>query len=288
MMKAHYKHIHCESNLFYCELQENKKKFNYPWHFHPEYELTFILSGQGVRYVGNNTENFFSDDLVLLGPNLPHTWINFDKKDSAKAIVVYIKNEFVDKTWMSSYELESINKLLKLSEKGIKFDKSIAQNLKSELHKLLNVPPFEKLVTLLSILQYLAHVEQFQILCTQGFANELSPTNNERINKVYKYIQNNFDRKITLKDVADEVCMTEGYFSRFFSKVMKKSFFSFLNEYKINRACKLLIETDKQVFEICYASGFESIPFFYRQFKKFKNCEPKAYRLRYQKMASMG
>ncbi len=66
---------------------------------------------------------------------------------------------------------------------------------------------------------------------------------------------------------------------------MKKSFFEFLNEYKINRACKLLIETDKQVSEICYASGFESIPFFYRQFKKFKSCQPKTYQLNYQKMS---
>jgi YesN/AraC family two-component response regulator len=64
---------------------------------------------------------------------------------------------------------------------------------------------------------------------------------------------------------------------------MKKSFFEFLNEYKINRACKLLIETDKQISEICYAAGFESIPFFYRQFKKFKCCQPKSYRVNYQK-----
>jgi len=62
-----------------------------------------------------------------------------------------------------------------------------------------------------------------------------------------------------------------------------KSFFTFLNEYRISRACKLLIETDKQINEICYISGFESIPFFYRQFKKFKNCQPNAYRVNYQK-----
>jgi AraC-like DNA-binding protein len=79
--------------------------------------------------------------------------------------------------------------------------------------------------------------------------------------------------------------MTEEYFSRYFSKTMKKPFFEFLNEYKINRACKLLIETDKQISEICYASGFESIPFFYRQFKKFKDCQPKTYRMNYQKVS---
>ena len=93
-------------------------------------------------------------------------------------------------------------------------------------------------------------------------------------------------KKISLEDIAKEVNMSEEYFSRYFSKIMKKSFFEFLNEYKINRACRLLIETDKSINEICYKSGFESIPFFYRQFKKFKHCQPKAYRLNYNKAAT--
>ncbi|MBA4168619.1 MAG: helix-turn-helix transcriptional regulator, partial [Chitinophagaceae bacterium] len=83
--------------------------------------------------------------------------------------------------------------------------------------------------------------------------------------------------------VAGHVNMSEEHFSRFFSKTMMKSFFTFLNEYRINRACKLLIETDKLINEICYKSGFESIPFFYRQFKRFKNCQPKTYRINYRK-----
>jgi AraC-like DNA-binding protein len=282
--KAHYKHINSEeSKLFSSVIQETNVQFEYPWHYHPELELTYILTSHGVRYVGNSIENFFDDDLVLIGSNLPHCWINSnDEQQNASAVVVYLKEQFLDETWMQSCEFETIRKLLALSEKGIRFSKEVALKLKDKCLRLVQLPPLEKLILLLEILQELAQTDQYQLLCEHGFSNNLNYTYNERINIVYKYIQQHYKEKITLADIAGQVGMSEEYFSRFFSKMIKKSFFEFLNEYKINRACKLLIETDKQVSEICYASGFESIPFFYRQFKKFKNCQPKNYRSIYQ------
>ena len=286
--KAHYKHIQpVESNLFTSVIQENNVEFDYPWHYHPELELTYILTSHGVRYVGNSMENFCDDDLVLIGSNLPHCWINStEQQQSASAIVLYLKEEFLDKTWMQSCEFENIRQLLELSAKGIKFDREVALKVKEKCFKLLKLPPLEKLLLLLEILQELAQTTQFHLLCEQGFSYVLNYTHNERINIVYRYVQTHYQKKISLADIASAVNMNEESFSRFFSKIMKKSFFEFLNEYKINRACKLLIETDRQVSEVCYASGFESIPFFYRQFKKFKNCQPKNYRLNYQKVAS--
>lgn len=282
--KAHYKHIQPEeSKLFTSVIQENNIEFDYPWHYHPELELTYILTSHGVRYVGNSIENFYDDDLVLIGSNLPHCWINStDQQQSASAIVVYLKEEFADKTWMQSCEFETIRNLLELAQKGIKFDKEVAVKLKDKCYRLLQLPPLEKLLLLLEILQELARTNKYHLLCGQGFSYNLNYTHNQRINLVYKYIQAHYHEKISLADIAMQVSMSEEYFSRFFSKIMKKSFFEFLNEYKINRACKLLIETDKQVSEVCYAAGFESIPFFYRQFKKFKNCQPKNYRAKFQ------
>lgn len=283
-MRPHYKPVQSDSHLFTCVLQESSEEFDYPWHFHPEYELTYIVTSHGDRYVGNSIENFFEHDLVLLGPNLPHCWINAaDAQQNVRAIVIYLKEGFLDQTWMQSHELECIHQLLKLSSKGIKFERKLALKMKERLFGLIRLEPFERLVALLRILNDLAQSNDFSLLCEQGFSCELDTINNERINKVYKYILNHYQQKIRLKDIASEVSMTEDYFSRYFSKVMKKSFFEFLNEFKINKACKLLIETDMQVSAICYAAGFESIPFFYRQFKKFKHCQPKTFRAKYQK-----
>ena len=262
-----------------------KEKFDYPWHYHPEYELTYILSSQGVRYAGNSIQNFEAEDLVLLGPDLPHCWKNTGTQTHmASAIVVQWKEEILGKGWMETREFVDIRKLLELSRKGIKFDKSVALGLKDTLYDLLELPPFEKLIRLLQILNELAQTDKYHVLCKQGFTHNFNHIENERINIVYVYIKDHYQEKITLKDIADRVNMTEEYFSKFFSKIMQKPFFAFLNEYRITIACKLLIDSDLQVAEICFLSGYETLPFFYRQFKKFKGCTPLAYRKHYQKI----
>lgn len=285
-MKPNYKPIQFEeSSLLNVVFQKNKKQFDYPWHYHQEYELTYIPAGQGLRYVGNSVENFFDDDLVLVGSNLPHCWIDEtdQQQQSANAIVVYWKEEFLDKSWMQSCEFKAIRNLLELSNKGIKFNQSVALRLKEKCLELPKLPPLQKLILLIEILQELSQSSEYSLLCEHGFSTELNHSHNERINIVYRYINEHYHEKISLNDVASQVFMSPEYFSRFFSKIMKKSFFEFLNEYKISKACKLLIDSDRPISEICYDCGFESVPFFYRQFKKFKNCQPKQYRLNHLK-----
>ncbi len=284
-MKPHYKPIPSESKLFKVEFQKNSKEFYYPWHYHSELELAFILSGEGVRYVGNSIENFHGEELVLLGSNLPHTWNTTIECDNpVTAIVIYLKQEFFDNNWMQSIEFESIRNLASLMSKGMKIDAEITSSLKQKFFDLLHATPFEKLMILLQVLEYLAHNQKFSFLCEQEFNGDLGDVDKTRINTVYDFIQQNYHRPITLAAIAAKLNMSEEYFSRYFSKTMKKPFFEFLNEYKINRACKLLIETDRQISEICYSSGFESIPFFYRQFKKFKDSSPKEYRRNFNKL----
>lgn len=287
-MKPNYKPvIPSESKLFDVIVQATKKEFHYSWHYHKECELIFILNGHGHRYVGNNIEIFSSYDLVLIGPNLPHCWINEDsvREDNPYAIVIYLKEELFEGSWFESSEFSSIRNLLELSKKGIKFNPETSLRLKDKCIRLTQLNSIQKLTHLLEILQELSEstTGDYQLLCEQDFSGDLNPVNSERINKIYKYIEVNYDKKISLKDVADAVFMSAGYFSRFFSKKMKKPFFEFLNEYRISQACKLLIETDKSTSEICYDAGFESIPYFYRQFKKIKDCPPQEYRKNYSK-----
>jgi AraC-like DNA-binding protein/quercetin dioxygenase-like cupin family protein len=280
-MKPAYKSVSLmDSRTFRVIRQENKQEFEFPWHYHPEFELTYISNSQGLRYVGNNIENFYENDLVLLGSNLPHCWINSeDQEESSKAVVIYLNEELVK--WLSEDQFNSVRSLFNKSCQGIKFKTSVALKIKPKLDQLLLADPFEKYITLLQILQELSVTTEFDLLSQIGFSYELNSANNERINTVYEYVRNNYHKKISLADVATRVNMSEEYFSRFFSKSLMKSFFTFLNEYRINRACKLLIETEKQVTEICYQVGYESIPFFYRQFKKIKNIPPQAYRAQY-------
>ena len=281
-MKAAFKPVPRENrSLFRIEKQETDQEFDYPWHYHPEYELTFISNSQGVRYVGNNMENFSDRDLVLLGSNLPHCWINSGQVGSTKAIVIFLDQDFIG--WLNNGQFPEIVELFKNSDKGIKFSKEAASIIEKKLVEILEADHFEKFILLMQVLRYLAVEKNFSLLTQNGFSYELNHSNNERINAVYRFVSKNFRRNISLADVAAEVNMTDESFSRFFSKTMTKSFFTFLNEYRINSACKMLIETDKSINEVCYQSGFENVPFFYRQFKKFKKCQPGAFRSNYKK-----
>src|SRR5690606_36654416 len=159
MMKANYKPIPFdESNLLNVVFQDNKKAFEYPWHYRQEYELTYIPSGKGLRYVGNSVENYFSDDLVLLGSNLPHCWIDetHSRKRAPNAVVVYLTTDFLNEAWMGSHQFKAIRNLLEFSNKGIKFNRTVAQRLKDKCLQLPDLPPLQQLIRLIQILEELS------------------------------------------------------------------------------------------------------------------------------------
>ncbi len=201
-----------------------------------------------------------------------------DPDFKALAVVVQWKENMIDSRWP---EFDSISRFLKASGKGLRFTVPVALGFRERLINLTQLPPIEKFIQLLQILYELSRSTGVRALCEQDFIYNLDLNENERISKIYCYVKRHYQDKITLKDIASYVNISEEYFSRFFSKTMKKTFFAFLNEYRINIACQLLIETDMSVKEVCYHCGYESLPFFYRQFKKVKGCSPMEFRGRY-------
>src|ERR1700704_5688131 len=150
-MKPAYKSVSLvDSKAFQVVRQDNKQEFDFPWHYHPEFELTFIPNSQGIRYVGNNIENFSGNDLVLLGSNLPHCWINTaDELGPSGAVVIYLNKDLVK--WLCTEQFEGINLLFEKSNQGIKFSRSVALKFKSKVYDLLDANPFEKYIILLQI-----------------------------------------------------------------------------------------------------------------------------------------
>jgi len=264
-------------------------EFDAPWHYHPEYELTAILRSEGIRYVGNSMESFEAGDLVLLGPNLPHCWKNTpDSEEPASSIVVQWPKEFMGKGWQDVEEFKSVRRLLQLAGQGIRFGPEVSAQVTPMLAQMLDMQPFPRLMKFLEILELLASVKNIHLLCGQGFAYPLNYEDNQRINTVYNYIREHYAERISLATLAGLVHMSEESFSRFFSRTMQKPLFTFLNEYRINMASKLLIETDMQVAEISFACGYESPPFFFRQFRKFGGMTPAAYRRQFRTTEAAG
>jgi len=264
-------------------------EFDGPWHYHPEYELTIILQSEGIRYVGNSMENFEAGDLVLLGPNLPHCWKNTpDSEGPASSIVVQWPEQFLGNGWLDVAEFKSIKRLFQLAGQGIRFDQEVSARVNPMLTEMLEMQPMARLMKFLEVLELLAAVKNTHFLCEQGFAYPLNYEDNQRINTVYNYIREHYSERITLAVLSGLVHMSEEAFSRFFSRIMQKPLFTFLNEYRINMASKMLIETDMQVAEISFACGYESPPFFFRQFRKFGGMTPAAYRKQFRATEAAG
>jgi len=283
-MKAQYEKIEPSEFHSFRAYAYEKPEFDTPWHYHPEFELTYIVSGRGIRYVGNGFEYFEEDDLVLLGPNLPHCWKNTGKQQgNAGAIVVHWDNNVLGN---NNREYRSIADLFSTSQHGIKYLPGFSTKIKGKLLEMLDLPSFERMIALLSILNELATKGDGQLLSTTAVDASVRNYDHQRINTVYQFVRNNYQEKVTLEQIASEVHMSEEAFSRFFSKMMNKPFFTFLNEYRTNVACQLLIETDLPVSDVAMASGYETLPFFYRQFGKFKKLSPKKYRDNFRRLTN--
>ena len=278
-MKAQYERIERREHQTFGAYAYEKPEFDAPWHYHPELELTYILNGRGIRYVGNGFAYFEEDDLVLLGPNLPHCWRNTGvQSGNSGAIVIHWEQNLLGNDWLNRHEFDSIAQLLSKAQHGIRYSPSFSVMMKQKLLMMLNLPSFERLMCFVTILNEIATTDDKEFLSTTIVDATLKNYDHQRINTVHQFVRSKYQEKVTLAQIASEVHMSEEAFSRFFSKMMNKPFFTFLNEYRINAACQLLIETDQPVSDVALASGFETLPFFFRQFTKFKKMSPKKYR----------
>lgn len=250
--------------------------FEFKWHYHPEFELTYIIKGNGSRMVGNSYEKFSDGDLVLLGSNLPHTWSGKSDNDKkSEAIVVQFSKEFIA-PFLELNESKSIKKMLQNSERGICFKKDTF--IISEIYNLLEINGLERVLKLIAILEILSKKE-IKYIATNNFHTIASKKNEIRINKICLFIQDNFAEKISLKQVADLIYMTESNFCKFFKKTTGKTYSDYLNEIRINEACRLLIQSEKTINQISFECGFETLSYFNRVFLSKKKVTPSKYRI---------
>jgi AraC-like DNA-binding protein len=260
--------------------QFNLPYFDAPYHFHPEFELTLILKSEGKRFVGNQVADFKEGDLVLLGANVPHCWKNdgIGNENSARSIVVQFKEDFLGGGFFKNAETQPIKALLDKAKSGILISGKTRDRVAREMIFLQTVPPFQKLLGLLDLLNTIATSKDFEIIDNQPNKYDLSAVDLDRINKVYAYVIEHYTQDIHLETAAHLTNMTETAFCRYFKKITKKTFLDLVTEFRIKHACDLLNSTDKQVAEVCFESGFGNISHFNKQFKVVTGYSPLNYR----------
>ena len=258
-------------------------------HSHKNFELNFIVTGRGLRYVGDNITAFSEEDLVLIGPNLPHCWevIGDQEHEELTCIVTHFHEDFMGDAFMKIPELEPFVSLLRQSIYGIHFKGCKVQKIKTHLFNMLEFEGFSRLLELLHIFNILNHTKEYFFLSRPGYIQESHMSDLEKINKIYEYVSRSFQNDVRLEEVAKLLNLTTTSFCRYFKQKTKKRFFDYLKEVRIGYACRLLAETNKPITSICMGAGYNNIPHFNSQFREIQSCSPREFRLKYRNKKSL-
>jgi AraC-like DNA-binding protein len=254
---------------------ENKLPF---WHFHPELELVYINKAKGKRHIGSHLSYFNNSQLILIGANLPHS--GFTDRFTANGIetIVQFKDDFLGNDFFQIPEMGPIKNLFARAKKGLLFGVETKQLLGDKIIQLNDSSNIERILLFLEILKDLANTDDYTLLNADGYAFEIRPQDNLKIEVVFGHVRNNYHRAIPLTEIADMVNMTVPAFCRYYKKVTGKTFTQFVNEFRIVHATKLLAESHSSITDICYESGFNNFSHFNKLFKNFTGKSPLKYR----------
>ena len=259
-----------------------------PWHHHPEYELVLIVNGKGRRIVGDNVSRFEENDLIFVGPHLPHQWI-CDAENSEnpigiqnEAFVIQFSNQFMDGTFFEAPENAGLKNFLNASGRGIEFFGTAKKHIILILYKMFEMNDTKRLYSLLQIFEVMSSAKEYKNLASPNTLNNFSSKSNEPMQKAMQYILQNFKKKIQMQDLLDITHKSYASFYSTFKKAFMMSFQDYLINVRIGYACQLLAEGSMTIIEIAYDSGFENISNFNRQFKKNKKTTPTQFQKQYK------
>jgi len=258
--------------------------FPCPWHYHPEYEIVLVNKSTGRRMAGDHIGYFEEGDLVLIGSMLPHVWVNdiefLTGKATyrAEAVVIHFSDNFLGKNLTNIPEMESLKKILSLSNRGLLIKGEARDKISKIMNNLLDMSGLMRLSALFMIFDILANNQEYDTLASPSYAKNIQLNATDRFDKINKYIIKNFDNDISLPEIASIANMGITTFCNFFKEHYRVTFVEYVNSMRIGHACKLLSDKKRNVAEIAYSCGFKNLANFNRQFKKFKDMTPSEFR----------
>ncbi|MDR2470429.1 MAG: AraC family transcriptional regulator [Tannerella sp.] len=255
------------------------------WHYHNHYEISFITEGVGKRIVADSIEDFQPGDLVFIGKNLPHVWIA-DKEQPApvralESVFLQFTSDILWPQLIALPEFRNVARALSLSERGLQ----IYGETLNEISKWMLLMPclegFERIIHLYMILNTVGKSAQWKPLASREYMKARFMPGNRRIARIHEFLMNNYKDEIDLKQLAELINMTESALCRFFKQNTGMTLFEYLNRIKTDFACKLLMNNDLSVLEICLDSGYNNLSHFNKQFRKNTGLSPSEYRRKF-------
>lgn len=264
---------------------------DYPWHYHPEFEIIYVERSYGIRLMGSHIGNFRDGDLMFISPNLPHVWRNdndFYQNNKNKKVVVYVihfREGVFGENFFSLPEFASLHKLFSLGQQGILIKGKNHKKISGLIKKVYAASGINRFILFLEILEAISNNQEYDLLSSPGYAKSINTIDTQRINKIVDYILDNYSNDIRVVETAGLVNMNKASFCRYFKAHTNKTFTQFLNEIRIAHACKLLIDSNMNASQVCYEVGYNNISHFNRQFKLFTGTSAMVYVKKYLKSA---
>ncbi len=267
-------------------VDRHKTEFTYPLHRHREFELNFVEHGAGVkRIVGDSMETIGEYDLALIGAeNLEHVWEDGTcQSRDIREITIQFAPDFLSESLLAKNQFDSIRKMLKAADHGIAFSLESIMRVFPYLDGLASeADHFVQFLKFLWILNELSRC-QYKILASSSFAHSTRNQESRRVTKVKQYINDHYSEPLRLDDLASMVGMSPSAFSRFFKMRTGKSLSDYLLDIRLGYAARMLVDSTKNISEICYESGFNNLSNFNRIFKSKRNITPRDFRALYKK-----
>lgn len=254
------------------------------WHIHPEVELVYVDKGEGKVHIGNHLSYFNKSQLLLLGANLPHNGFSDRLTVRGSETIVQFKPDFLGSNFFLIPEMKLIQNLFQRAKKGIMFNAESKRKVGIKMKKLYEADSFGRILLLLEILQDLAVSDEYTILNADGYSFETKQQDNDKIDHIFKHINSNFERHISLEEISNEANMTVPAFCRYFKKSTGKTFTKMVNEYRVVHATKLLSESNNSITDICYEVGFNNFSHFNKLFNEITGKTASQYRSEVRKI----
>ncbi|NYF92253.1 AraC family transcriptional regulator [Tunturiibacter empetritectus] len=279
-MRARFEKVGGEERVLYA-FERSETSFPFYWHYHPEFELTLILEGSGQRLVGDSIEEYGPGDLVLLGPNLPHTYRSGLVGGPNRAFVLQFRLELLGNIFFSLPEMRSLRRFLDRATQGFAF--SFAnESKKALLHaQILTLPTRStsaQILVLLEILDTLASTATAHALSRTHVLPPVKAEDQKRINTICHFLCEHYDQEIDYARLTKKLHMSQASICRFFHRATGRTMTEYVNNYRISVAAHLLKETDKSILEIAFEVGFGNYSHFNRQFQRRKGKTPRLFR----------
>lgn len=269
-------------------MERLKNTFSFPIHIHPEYELNFIEFASGAqRIVGDSVEIIEDLELVLItNSRLEHAWVNHEcKSQNIHEMTLQFHPSILSSGLLEKNQFKSIQTMFERAKKGLVFKKQTIEKVLPLLRTITcETDGFYSVLKLLIILHELSGTDDARELASHSFVQFKSHTQeDQRINKIMEYLNNNYDQQVRLPDAAALINMSDPSFCRFIKQHTSKSFIDLLTDIRIGYVIRMLIDSAHPIADIGYMCGFNNLSNFNRVFKQKKGMTPTEFRDYYRK-----